>query len=416
MKRFRYICADAGIRIPGGKGASIHVESVCRAFAEAGLTGEIFAMRADAPSLCGLPVRAMRLPDDDRTSDERRETGLFLAGLDPKGIGEGRCDFIYERYSLWHVGGLAHARKLGVPFILEVNSPLPDEARRFRNLANPALAERVARLLLHEADGIVCVSEEVADWVRRYRASGDGVWVVPNGVDHRRFASGDGARRAGLVASPAPLIAFSGSFRPWHGVYDLLDALRLLIEDHAEDAHLLCIGDGPLREPFERRAGDLGIRDRVHLTGHVPHDEVAGWLRGCDVAVAPYPELDRFYFSPLKIFEFMALGLPVVAADVGQVCRLVPHGERGWLYRAGSPEELAGAIGRLLGRREDARRLGQAGRKWVLANATWTKRVETILQRIRGLTPARRPARPSRRSSSRQPVNRRGSFVARKAE
>jgi glycosyltransferase involved in cell wall biosynthesis len=360
VKRFSYICADPGIPIPGSKGASIHVESVCRAFTRAGLEGEILTVRPEAQALDGLPIRKLRPP--------------LPLGAD--------CDFVYERYSLWHVGGLARAREIGVPYILEVNSPLPEEARRFRKLENPELAESNARLLLTGADGIVCVSEEVAEWVVERRGHENGVWVVPNGVDTGLFFPDPGPRPRGLPRTDVPLVAFCGSFRPWHATDDLLEALGLLAEHGIEDAHLLCVGDGPLRERFEERARSLGIEERVHVTGLLPHDEVPAWLRGADVAVAPYPAMSGFYFSPLKIFEFMALGLPVVAADVGQVARLVDNGERGLLYPPGDPRGLAACMAQLLSDRTKARRLGDAGRAWVLANATWAKRTEHMLHRI----------------------------------
>jgi len=121
------------------------------------------------------------------------------------------------------------------------------------------------------------------------------------------------------------------------------------------------------------------------VTGLVPQEQVPVWLRDADVAVAPYPSLDDFYFSPLKIFEFLSLGLPVVSADVGQVPEILGHGRRGRLYRAGRPADLAGAIAALLEDRNEARRLGQAGRRWVLEHATWSRRVRTILSRIESL-------------------------------
>jgi len=361
MKRFAYICADPGIPVGGDKGASVHVASVCRAFVEHGLEGAIHAARASRNELVGLPVEV--IPDLARVradSSARRESRLFLANLG-RGLEIEPCDFVYERYSLWHVDGLARARALGVP------------------LTHGQLARGVAGLLMREADGIVCVSEAVAEWVRGNRRSDDGVWVVPNGVDERLF-SPEGPRRA---EAGSPVVVFCGSFRPWHATADLLEAFRLL---EPTDLRLVCVGDGPQRESFEHQVQALGLDDRVHVTGLVPQEQVPAWLRDADVAVAPYPQLDDFYFSPLKIFEFLSLGLPVVSADVGQVPEILGHGRRGRLYRAGRPADLAQAIAALLEDRKEARRLGQAGRRWVLAQATWARRTRTILSRIESLT------------------------------
>ena len=386
MPRFAYICADPGIPVPGGKGASIHVASVCRALGSLGWTGEIFTIRPEAEELDEFPIRQITLPKRrKRKSVEDRETRLFLASLGTSMQLDEKPDFIYERYALWHAGGLAKARELDVPFILEVNSPLPLEAKNFRGLANQALAEGIAQLLMRDADGIVCVSEEVAEWVASLRGHRTGVWVIPNGVDHELFTPNGRSRPASLPPAEVPVIAFSGSFRPWHGIDDMLDAFKIFVDQTKSDAHLLLVGDGPAREDFEEKARRFGLSDRVHITGMVPHHEVPKWLEGATMAVAPYPQLDDFYFSPLKLYEFLALGLPVIATDVGQIRDVIPHGERGILCPAGSPAALAAAMAELASDRERSRQLGDAGRDWVLEHATWTRRVQEILDHVEDL-------------------------------
>lgn len=380
-QRFVYVCADPGIPIPGTKGASIHVQSVIEQLVRMGYAGEICAVRPEAETLGGVPVRKIELPiRRKRKSVEEREARLFLGSLNSLIAAHDKPNFIYERYTLWHAGGLARARELDVPFILEVNSPLPEEAKKFRGLANEPLAEGLARLLLREADGIVCVSEEVAAWVAGHRGHDGGVWVVPNGVDPERFAPCH--ERPDELPADSPLVGFCGSFRPWHGLDELLDAFQIVVEERVPEAHLVCVGDGPQRSSFEDSAQRRGIGDRVHITGQLPQSEVAHWIGDADVAVAPYPDLDHFYFSPLKIFEFLALGLPVVSARVGQIPDLVPHARRGYLYSPGDERGLADAMSHLLEDRDEARRIADAGHQWVLENATWEKRVEEILRRI----------------------------------
>lgn len=386
MRRFSYICGDPGIPLPGHKGASIHVASVLKEFHRRGLEGEVHAVRAEGGELSGFPVRPIRLPPRRRRkSVEEREARLFLASLGSSLDLVERPDFVYERYSLWYAGGLARARELGVPFILEVNSPLPVEAQRFRSLANPALADGVAQTLLWEADAVVCVSDEVAAWVEDRRGHARGVWTIPNGFDPELFHPERGPRPEELPPEGVPLLAFAGSFRPWHGLDGLLDALRI-VADRVPDVQLLCIGDGPERIGLEERARCLRLEDRIHFTGQLPHEEVGRWLASADVAVAPYPSLREFYFSPLKIFEFLATGLPVVASATGQIPELVPDGERGFLCTPGNPAALADTIERVLRDRDGARSVAEEGRRWVLENATWEARVGAILDGIGGLS------------------------------
>ncbi|HIA28374.1 MAG TPA: glycosyltransferase family 1 protein, partial [Planctomycetes bacterium] len=368
MQRFAYVCADPGVPVPGNKGSSIHVASVCRAFKESGLQGEVHALRAEAEEIEGFPIFQIPVPiRKKRKSLQERESRLFLTSLKPLASGRIPPDFIYERYALWHSGGLAHARDLRIPFILEVNSPLPDEAKQFRGLGNEALADGIAKLLMQQADGIVCVSDEIANWVEPLRGHSEGIWVIPNGVDERLFPPRNGIRPASLPEKEVPLIAFCGSFRPWHGLTDLIEAFRIFAEDDTTGAELLCIGDGPRRSEFEARIEELGLSDRVHLTGMVPQAEVGRLLGGCDIAVAPYPQLDHFYFSPLKIFEFFAVGLPVIGSDVGQVRQLLDGENRGLLYSPGDASGLADAMRGVLADPERGKAIGNAAREWVLS-------------------------------------------------
>lgn len=386
MKRFAYVCADPGIPIPGNKGSSIHVASVCRALKELGLDGEVHALRAEAQELEGFRVLQIPVPmRKKRKSIQERESRLFLTSLKPFVTDRVPPDFIYERYTLWHSGGLAQARDLGIPFILEVNSPLPEEAKEFRGLGNESLADGIASLLMQQADGIVCVSEEVSNWVEELRGHREGVWVIPNGVDELLFHPGNGTRPPPLPQTKSPVIAFCGSFRPWHGLNDLLDAFHLFTQNDSSGADLLCIGDGPTKADFQERVESLGLSDRVHLTGMIPQHEVGQLLSGCDLAVAPYPDLDHFYFSPLKIFEFFAVGLPVIGSNVGQIRSLLGREERGLLYEPGDVQGLAEAMDSVISSLNRGKEYGTSAREWVLANATWKKRVSEILERVEGL-------------------------------
>jgi len=385
MKRFCYVCADPGIPVPGSKGASIHIQSVCKALGDAGLTGEICVADARDETLGGVPILPIARPKPVKGESKRQhEVRRFLGSLGSRITGDPSCEFIYERYSLWNTSGLARARELNVPLILEVNSPLPDEARQHRGLFNHKLAEAIAELLMQQADGIVCVSDSVAEWVVEARGHDEGVWIISNGVDAELFSPGGPRRQPPLPPEDVPVVAFCGSFRPWHATDDLLEAFGLLIE-RIPEAHLVCIGDGPMRADFEETARAMGLGNRVHLTGAIPQSEVPRWLRGANAAVAPYRAEEPFYFSPLKLFEFLSLGLPIVAADIGQIRDVVPHGERGLLYRPGDTRQLAELLTFLLWDRKSGAELGQAGRAWVLANATWQTQVASILRKIETL-------------------------------
>jgi glycosyltransferase involved in cell wall biosynthesis len=159
----------------------------------------------------------------------------------------------------------------------------------------------------------------------------------------------------------------------------LIDAFALL-RRAAPEARLLIVGDGPERGRLAGRATCLGVEGVVDWTGAVGPEQVPELLGRMDVAVAPYPEMERFYFSPLKLYEYMAAGLAVVASRVGQVAEVVRDGETGVLVPPGDAVALAEVLGRL---QEDPRlraRLGEAARAEVVANHTWGRVVERVLE------------------------------------
>lgn len=422
--RWAYLCADPGIPPQGGKGASIHVRQLVGALREAGdevlllargrsAKGSAAASEAAPPpaSEAGglwlspggdvtcraarrLLVQAERagtnaLPPDPGGADLRRDLGA-LAGMRSFGraalplLRTQAPELLYERLSLFGGAGLGLARRLGRPLILEVNAPMVEEQVRWRGLRLQRTAVRVEDAVLRGADCVLVVSQSLADWVRSRGVPAGRILVLPNGVDPRPFQAADpaaaAARRRDLGLDPGPVLGFVGGLRPWHGVADLLRAAAHL-RARQREVQLLIVGDGPLRTDLETLAAELGLEGRVHFTGAVAHDAVPGLLKLMDVAVAPYaaaPGGGSFYFSPLKVFEYLAAACPVVAADCGQLRSLLQPGRTGLLYRPGDSADLAAALARMLDAPDWARALGQAGRDMVLAEHTWAGRAETV--------------------------------------
>src|SRR5207245_10349797 len=163
-----------------------------------------------------------------------------------------------------------------------------------------------------------------------------------------------------------------------------------LIERHAT-LHLLATGDGPQRGGLEPDLRERGIGRRAVFTGSVPHEDVADLIRQLDVALAPYPQLEHaFYFSPLKMFEYMACGVAVVAAAVGQIAEVIRDGETGLLYPAGDSSALLAACERLLSDPTLRSRLGDAAAKEIHGRYSWDQNAERVVDLARSLAPARR--------------------------
>ena len=377
--RIAYVCADPGVPVFGLKGASRHVREVLRALVRWGAQVELFATRLGGTATSGLdqgPVH--RLPSISAGDPACREAAALAAngGLRAALERAGPFDLVYERYSLWSFAGMAYGQTRGIPGLLEVNAPLIEEQATYRCLVDRPAAEQVAARAFGAATALLAVSEGVAAYLKSRPVDPQRVHIVPNGVDPRLF-------RPGLPAAwPGdPLtftVVFVGTLKAWHGLDTLVEAFDRLHSEHTL-SRLLIVGDGPMRDRVETSLAARNLLDSAYLAGPVPPDDVPHWLASAQVAVAPYPDLEPFYFSPLKVFEYMAAGLPVVTSNVGQLRSLIRDGVTGIRCPPGDAAALSTALARL-GADPDLRaRLGQAARKAILQHHTWEAVVARIL-------------------------------------
>jgi glycosyltransferase involved in cell wall biosynthesis len=182
---------------------------------------------------------------------------------------------------------------------------------------------------------------------------------------------------------PAPdgafTVGFAGTLKPWHGLETLAEAFG--IAQQADPAfRLLIVGDGPRRSILEEALARAPHPERVIFTGALDPGRMPGMLASMDVAAAPYDDLPGFYFSPLKLFEYMACGRASVASAVGQIPEIIRHGATGLLCPPGDAGALAGALLRL--RREPALRadIGNAARAYVTRNHTWDATARRVFE------------------------------------
>jgi glycosyltransferase involved in cell wall biosynthesis len=379
-----YVCTDPGVPVFGCKGSSVHVQAVLRVLVSRGAEVHLVAARTGGDPPAGLePVQVHPLSRVPKGDVADRERGLQAADAGVAAIldavaASGDVDVVYERYALWGRAATAWAAAAGVPSVLEVNAPLVEEQGRHRQLADRAAADDVARAALGTADVVACVSDGVADWARRRSARPDRVHVVPNGVDVERVRP---ASRAVTGASETPFVlGFVGTLKPWHGLEVLVEALALLHRREPAAYRLLVVGAGPQAEPLAAQAERLEVADLVETTGAVQPADVPALLHRMDVATAPYPDGDDCYFSPLKVYEYLAAGLAVVASSVGQVPDALDHGRLGVLVAPGRSEELAEAVAGLRADEPRRRDLRAAARAAAVQRHGWDGVVDTVLR------------------------------------
>jgi glycosyltransferase involved in cell wall biosynthesis len=371
--RVLYLSADPGVPILGHKGASVHVRELIRALVELGAEVHVASPRiASEGDVLEAPATLHEIPG---VLPKACTPGELTAAVDAQArslseLAERHAvEAVYERFSLFSAAGVRAARGLDLPHCLEVNAPLREEAARFRTLPHPQAAAAIEQEVLDGTGRVLAVSAALADALCEAGTPADKLEVVPNGVAAQRFPRPMRDPRCFVVG-------FAGSLKPWHGVETMVQALRAV-----PGAHLEVLGHGPLEEALARLPAE-----QVSRLGARPHAEVLERMAGWDAGLAPYGSLERFWFSPLKVLEYMAAGTCPVVSDVGEARELLGDGRRGILVPAGDVHALATAIAALAQNRAKARELGHRARAWVRANRTWRVNAERALAAL-GATP-----------------------------
>jgi alpha-maltose-1-phosphate synthase len=364
--RVAYLSTDTGVPIGGTKGASVHVTELVEALAREG--AEVLVLAAGARSGATelnrrvgvelLPGPAKGTSTADRLAAEPERAAWIETRL-----GRFGADALYERLALHSAAGSTAAHRLGIPHLVELNAPLLEESRIYRVLDEPEAAEQLERITLTGAEQVLAVSRPLRDYAAR-RGAGR-VEVLPNAVALERYPEPRRRRTA------QPVAVFAGRVRPWHGVGTVAAAWRLL-GDSAPP--LVVAGDpGGARQELE----DAG----AELLGRIPHDQIPALLSDASIGLVPYAPDAPDYFSPLKLFEYMAAGLAVVAADIPAVSEIVSP-KTGIVVPRASAEALASAVASLSLDSARRERLGRAGRDLVAAEHTWAHRARCVLTMI----------------------------------
>jgi glycosyltransferase involved in cell wall biosynthesis len=292
-------------------------------------------------------------------------------------------DFIYQRYSRFTSAGVAAAQRTRRPLFLEYNGSEVWVGRYWDRVGMLGLLAQFEHLNLAAAARIFVVSEVERRNLLRAGVAGDKIIVNPNGVDVEKFRPGVGGAevrvRLGIEADET-LVGFVGTFGPWHGVLVLAQAIALM--PHDARVRFLLVGAGSLREEALRIVSEAGAGARVIFTGAVGHDRVPALLDACDVLASPHVPLEdgsEFFGSPTKLFEYMAMGKPIVASRLGQIAEVLETEETALLVEPGDARALSDAILRLARTPELRARLGAEARCAAIARHTWTHNAERVL-------------------------------------
>ncbi len=369
--RILYCAADQ--TVPGTKGGSVHVTAVAEGLAALG--HEVHAMVTPGGPFPQGPIRWLAMPPPFG----RKELRWASAGAVKRLVLRLQPDVIMERYYNFGGEGIGAARGVGATAVLEVNAPVIDYPGSAKHLLDRALLiepmRRRRERICTQADVIVTPSASILP----ARTPASKIVELEWGADTERFRPD--VKGAAPFERPAETVAvFAGAFRSWHGAVHLVTALRQLRERGRRDVGAVFIGDGPELPRVRDAARGL---DGVVFTGALPHEHMPVCLAACDIGVAPFdigrhrPLALGFYWSPLKIFEYMSAGLPVVAPAADRIPALVAHQREGLLYAPSEPGALASALETLTDT-SLRQQLGGAARVRAVREYSWTVHCQAL--------------------------------------
>ena len=352
------------------RGDSIHTRELSRFLAARG-------HRVDLVTATDGGVEILGVHRHRRPNDGDLRTLRFCRAI----AKETRSTIIYERRLSPKIA-FGVNRLTGLPYVVEING-IEEEAAmqgRGRRSALGGVKNQLRRRMMLRAKGVVTVSPGLGERVHsRYNVPRDRISVVPNGVDTDRFRPLDPKEaRARLGWAEAPWVVFVGNLVAWQGLETLVRAAPDAIE--ACGARFAIVGDGQLRASLETLARKHEIADHVSFAGSVPYETVPTYIGAAAACVAPFTRArnEAIGLSPLKVYEYLACGRPVIASAVPGISELMQRSGAGIAVPPDDPGALAAALRGVLGKPTEAREMGERGRAFAVNECSWKRSAESV--------------------------------------
>jgi len=291
-------------------------------------------------------------------------------------------DVIYERYNLFFPAGIWAKKKYNLPLLLEINAPLYEERNKYDSITLKKLARWTERYTWQGAEGVLPVTEVLAGKVLEQGVPKERMMVIHNGIDRDKFDDIPDINRAKkkLGLEGRLVLGFTGFARDWHGLDKVVD---LVVGEQSYPRHLLIVGDGPARASIEKRAKELDVGDRVTITGIINREQVASYVSAFDIALQP-DVVD--YASPLKIFEYLALGRAIIAPHKDNISEILSHEDNALLFQADNKDSFYRTIETLCEDSQLRRRISRRAKETIDEKKfTWVHNAERVIIRFENL-------------------------------
>lgn len=296
-----------------------------------------------------------------------------------------KVDFIYERYALFNFSGALVSKIFNIPILLEINDISTLE--RVRKLRMKRLAGWFENRIFNSASALITISSYFESHLIERGFPKTKIWVIPNAIDPIIFnpenISGH-ATRAKYGLNSNIVIGFVGRFEYWHGIDLLISCIPEIRVTNKKVSFLLVGGNNEKdRAPIMNYASEKGILDSLIFSGWVSHGAIPSYIAAMDIAVIPN---SNSYGSPMKLFEYMAMGKAVVAPRLGPIEDVMINDQNGIMFEPGDRNSLRDALSDLIENDDKRNKIGREASKTILAKHTWKNNGEKIIEIASSLT------------------------------
>jgi glycosyltransferase involved in cell wall biosynthesis len=256
-----------------------------------------------------------------------------------------RSDLLIARLDAFRISALAAAWVHHLPVAIEADGASSYEWLTFNNGRHlwPKALLWCERLMLKGAVGIFTQSQIAKEYLAGvHDLAPEKIAVITNGADPVEPLTkeeADGLYQSLGLPSDRQIIGFVGSMHHWHGVDQVAALIGEVLSEFPRVVFLFVGGGGALEKALKNQLLSAHT-SRVIFTGTVPYEQVNHYIQLFSIAIAPYPAMEVFYFSPVKLFEYMAAAKPIVAARIGQIAEILQDQQNGLLYEPGNIEDM----------------------------------------------------------------------------
>jgi len=295
-----------------------------------------------------------------------------------------RPDVLYLRQNSFPFFPIILCKVLKIPSVVEVNGLVLDElkvsnSKSFAYRVFSYLALHSEKLNYRYCDRIVSVTDKLkGELVNLYAVPEDKIFVINNGANTDLFKPMNQERvKAELrLEESKKYVCFVGHLAAWQGVEFLIYASPFILEK-CPDVRFLVVGDGAMKNELLKITSELGLLDKFIFTGTIPYESVPLYINAADICVVPKKPIKSGY-SPLKLYEYMACGKPVIATKTYGF-ELLEETNAGILIDPENSAEFANSILMLLNKPELLTNMGNNGLRYVAADHTWDKVARKVL-------------------------------------